>query len=102
MGKTMASRARIDERGRVVIPRAEREAASIPLESDILIVPKSPGHLELILVGQGRLKMFQKKIRGRLKNWREEDHRADKLLAQLKSEQPDRVKPRRQKSEHQK
>lgn len=82
----MASRARIDERGRVMIPRAEREAALIPPKSDVLVVPKSPGHLELILVGERRLELFQKKIRGRLKNWREEDHRADRLLNQLPSQ----------------
>ncbi len=93
----MASRARIDKRGRVMIPRAEREAASIPPRSDVLVVPKSPGRLELILVGEGRLELFQKKIRGRLKNWREEEHRADKLLDQLASRQSQKTKPRQQK-----
>jgi len=63
----MASRAKIDERGRLHIPTAERERASIPLDSDVLVVPKSPGHIELILVGEARLEQFQKNIRGRLK-----------------------------------
>lgn len=79
----MASRARVDDRGRLQIPRAEREMASIPLNSEVLIVPKSPGHLELILVGKARLERYQKRIRGRLKHWKEEEHRADKALEEL-------------------
>ncbi len=81
----MPSRAKLDERGRLQIPRAEREIAAIPLNSEVLVVPKSPGRLELILVGEARLERFQKKIRGRLKGWSEEEHRADKLLRQLTS-----------------
>jgi DNA-binding transcriptional regulator/RsmH inhibitor MraZ len=79
----MASRARVDERGRLQLPRGERESAHIPTNSEVLVVPKSPGHLELILVGEPRLEHFQKKIRGRLKNWKEEEHRADKALREL-------------------
>jgi len=79
----MASRARVDERGRLQIPRAEREMALIPTNSEVLVVPKSPGHLELVLVGEERLERFQKKIRGRLKRWKEEEHRADKALEEL-------------------
>ena len=86
----MASRAKVDERGRLRIPRAEREIASIPLNSEVLVVSKSRGHLELILVGQARLEQFQKRIRGRLKDWREEEHRADALLRQLTSRQKER------------
>jgi hypothetical protein len=93
----MASRARIDERGRVMISRADREAALFPPRSDVLVVPKSPGHIELILVGEGRLELFQKKIRGRLRNWREEEHRADRLLDQLASQRTQETKPRRHK-----
>ncbi len=89
----MASKARIDERGRVIIPRAEREAAFIPRSPDVLVVPKSQGHLELILVGEGRLELFQKKIRGRLKNWREEEHRADKPLNQRASRRSHKTNP---------
>ena len=83
----MASRAKIDERGRLHIPTAERERASIPLDSEVLVVPKSPGHIELILVGEARLEQFQKNIRGRLKHWKEEEHRADKALAELTTKQ---------------
>jgi hypothetical protein len=32
---------------------------------------------------KARLELFQKKIRGKLKNWREEDHMADELVMQL-------------------
>ena len=85
MGKRMASRVKVDERGRLQIPRAEREIASIPPNSEVLVVPKSPGHLELILVGEARLERFQKRIRGRLKGWREEEHRADAVLRELSS-----------------
>jgi len=85
LGNTMASRARIDERGRIHIPTTERERASIPLDSEVLVVPKSPGHIELILVGEARLEQFQKNMRGRLKQWKEEEHRADKALAELAS-----------------
>ena len=85
LGQIMASRAKIDERGRVHIPTSERERASIPLDSEVLVVSKSPGHLELILVGDARLEKFQKTIRGRLKHWKEEDHNADKALADLAS-----------------
>jgi DNA-binding transcriptional regulator/RsmH inhibitor MraZ len=79
----MASRAKVDERGRLQIPRAEREMAAIPTNSVVLVVPKSPGHLELILVGEARLERFQKKIRGRLKTWKEEEHKGDKALKEL-------------------
>jgi len=79
----MASRARVDERGRLQLPRSERESASIPTNSEVLVVPKSPGHLELILVGEARLERFQKKVRGRLRSWKEEDHKADKALGKL-------------------
>ena len=79
----MASRAKVDERGRMQIPRAEREMALIPPNSEVLVVPKSPGHLELILVGEVRLERFQKKIRGRLRGWKEEEHRADRALREM-------------------
>ncbi len=79
----MASRARVDERGRLQLPRSERESAFIPTNSEVLVVPKSPGHLELILVGEARLERFQKKVRGRLRSWKEEDHKADKALREL-------------------
>ena len=59
--------------------------ASIPTNSEVLVVPKSPGHLELVLVGEARLERFQKKIRGRLKNWKEEEHKADNALEELGS-----------------
>jgi len=36
--------------------------------------------LELVLVGRARLERFQKQIRGRLKDWKEEEHKADKQL----------------------
>src|SRR5260370_12518466 len=85
LGNNMAYRARIDERGRLHIPTTERERASIPLDSEVLVVPKSPGHIELILVGEARLEQFQKNMRGRLKHWKEEEHRADKALAELAS-----------------
>jgi DNA-binding transcriptional regulator/RsmH inhibitor MraZ len=81
----MGSRARIDERGRLHIPTTERERASIPLDSEVLVVPKGPGHIELILVGEARLEQFQKNMRGRLKHWKEQEHRADKALAELAS-----------------
>ena len=86
LGRTMASRAKIDERGRPHIPTSEREKASIPLDSGVLVVPKSPGHIELILVGEARLEQFQKNNRGRLKQWKEEDHKADKALEELGSD----------------
>lgn len=57
--------------------------ASIPTNSEVLVVPKSAGHIELILVGEARLERFQKKVRGRLKNWKEEEHRADRELEKL-------------------
>ncbi len=40
-------------------------------------------HEEDILVGEARLGRFQKEIRGRLKGWKEEEHRADKMLREL-------------------
>jgi DNA-binding transcriptional regulator/RsmH inhibitor MraZ len=83
----MASRARIDERGRIQIPLAERESAAIPTDSEVLVVPRSAGHLELILVGEARLERFQKKIRGRLKAWKEDEHRADRALEKVRMEQ---------------
>ncbi len=79
----LASRVRVDERGRLQLPRAEREIASILPNSEVLVVPKSPGHLELILVGEARLELFQKKIRGRLKTWKEEDHQVDAALKEM-------------------
>ena len=32
---------------------------------------------------RGRLERFQKIVRGRLKHWKEEEHRADKAIAEL-------------------
>lgn len=87
LGSEMASRAKIDERGRIHLPTTEREKASIPLDSEVLVVPKSPGHIELILVGEARLERFQKNVQGRLKHWKEEEHRADKALADLGTKQ---------------
>jgi len=83
LGRGLASRARVDGRGRLQLPRAEREVAAIPPNSEVLVVPRSPGHLELILVGEARLTRFQKKIRGRLKTWKEEDHEADRALKEI-------------------
>ncbi len=37
-----------------------------------------------------RLERFQKRIRGRLKQWKEEEHRADALLRGLTSKQKER------------
>ncbi len=98
LGDTMASRAKIDERGRLHLPTSERERASIPLDSEVLVVPKSPGHIELILVGEARLERFQKNMHGRLKNWKEEEHRADKALAELGHEATARLMNRSRRS----
>lgn len=76
----MTSRAKIDERGIVQIPRADSESSLIPTDSEVLVVPKSPGHLELIFVGEARLERFPKRISGRLKAWKEDEHRADRAL----------------------
>jgi len=76
----MASRAIIDGRGRVQIPRADREKASIPPNSQVMVIPRSPGHLELVLVGGARLERFQKQIRGKLKDWKEKENKADRQL----------------------
>ena len=57
------------------------------------MIPRSPGHLELILVGQPRLEKFQKRIRGRLKDWKEEEHRADAELARITRHEPARINP---------
>ena len=86
MGRDMASRAIIDERGRLQIPRAEREKALIPPNSEVVVIPRSPGHLELVLVGEARLERFQKRVKGRLKGWREDEHKADaQLLKELRA-----------------
>lgn len=48
--------------------------------------PAQEGHKNRdrrIHVDANRLELFQKKIRGKLKNWREEDHSADKLVMKL-------------------
>jgi hypothetical protein len=36
---------------------------------------------------RNRLERFQKNMRGRLKHWKEEEHRADKALAELATKQ---------------
>jgi len=36
---------------------------------------------------RGRLEQFQKNTRGRLKHWKEDEHRADKALAELATKQ---------------
>src|SRR6267143_5379934 len=88
----MASRAIIDERGRLQIPRAEREKALIPPNSEVVVIPRSPGHLELVLVGEARLERFQKRVKGRLKGWREDEHKADaQLLKELRGVQNEMV-----------
>src|SRR5437867_1072113 len=38
-----------------------------------------------------RLQLFQKNMRGRLKHWKEEEHRADKATAELAVSAHDRV-----------
>ena len=41
----------------------------------------------LTLVGEARLERSQKNMRGRLKHWKEEEHKADKALAELATKQ---------------
>jgi len=56
--------------------------AFIPPNSEVLVVPKTPRDVELV-IGEERLERFQKKIHGRLKRWKEEEHTADKALEEL-------------------
>jgi hypothetical protein len=39
------------------------------------------------MVGEARLERFQQKVRGSLKGWKEERHRADKALREIKAPQ---------------
>jgi len=79
----MTNRAKIDRRGRVQLPAEERKKAEVPTDSEVLVIPKGRGRLELVLVGEEQFKKVHEITRGRLKAWKEEEHKADKLLTEI-------------------
>jgi len=75
----MSTVVNIDQKGRVVIPKSLREKASIKAPGKLLIVPKETGCVELVQVEED-LKRAKEIASKKLKDWKEEEHKGEKLL----------------------
>jgi len=74
----MAAVVNIDQKGRVIIPKSFREKAP----GKLLIVPKETGCIELVQIEDDlkRAKLIASK---KLKEWKEEEHKGEKLLLEM-------------------
>ncbi len=79
----MSSRVvRLDQRGRLVLPRDVREAMGLDEGSRLLVKLREDGVIELIPL-DGLYERVSSVFRKRLKDWREEDHEASRLLEEM-------------------
>jgi len=79
---------RVDERGRVIIPSAIRDAAGIKTGAKLLVRLREDGSIELIPMDK-LYERVSKTFREKLGDWREEEHEATKLLNQLVNQHED-------------
>jgi AbrB family looped-hinge helix DNA binding protein len=75
----MSTVVNIDQKGRVVIPKSLRKKASIKAPGKLLIVPKEERCIELVQVEED-LKRAKEIASKKLKDWKEEEHKGEKLL----------------------
>ncbi len=73
---------RLDQRGRLVLPRDVREAIGLGEGSRLLVKLREDGVIELIPL-DGLYERVSGVFRRKLRNWREEDHEASRLLEEL-------------------
>ncbi|MGI0080324.1 MAG: AbrB/MazE/SpoVT family DNA-binding domain-containing protein [Nitrososphaerales archaeon] len=78
----MAQSVTIDEKGRIVIPKEARERAGIKSRTKLSIEVRGPGIIQLRdyeIMTRAVQNVAMKKLKG----WKEEDHKEDKLLFKL-------------------
>lgn len=78
----MAQSVTVDEKGRIVLPNDARRKAGIGPKSKLLVEVRGAGIIELRdynMLSQDVQRIAAKK----LADWREEDHREEKLLLKL-------------------
>ena len=73
---------RLDQRGRLVLPRDVREALGLNEGSRLLVKLREDGVIELIPL-DSLYERVSSIFRRKLRNWREEDHEASRLLEEL-------------------
>jgi AbrB family looped-hinge helix DNA binding protein len=79
----MSTVVNIDQKGRVIIPKSFREKANIKAApGKLLIVPKETGCIELVQV-EDDLKIAKQIASKKLKEWKEEEHKGEKLLLEM-------------------
>jgi AbrB family looped-hinge helix DNA binding protein len=72
----------IDQKGRLAIPKNLREKVNIKVPGKLLIVPKENGRVELVQVEED-LKRAKEIASKKMKGWKEEEHRGEKLLSDM-------------------
>lgn len=80
----MAKVVNLDKKGRMIIPRKIMEKAKIKAPAKLLVLTKTPGHIEIVSVSED-LETSTKIASRKLKGWKEEEHRGEELLKGMKS-----------------
>ncbi len=73
---------RLDQRGRLVLPRDVREALGLNEGARLLVKLREDGVIELIPL-DNLYERVSSIFRRKLRNWHEEDHEASRLLEEL-------------------
>ena len=72
----------IDKKGRLVLPKESRRKAGISENSRLVVEVKGPGIIQLRDY-DALLQEVQKVAAKKLKGWKEEEHKEEKLLARM-------------------
>jgi bifunctional DNA-binding transcriptional regulator/antitoxin component of YhaV-PrlF toxin-antitoxin module len=72
----------MDKKGRIVIPKDVRDAASINVPAKLLAIAKDKGKIELIRVDV-EMKTAKAIAKRKFAGWKEEEHEADSLAIEL-------------------
>lgn len=78
----MAMVVNIDKKGRILLPKEVREKAGIKIPSKTLVFSKDR-KIEIVPVS-ANLERARSIASAKLRNWREDEHKGEKLLLRLK------------------
>ena len=73
----------VNGKGRIVIPKNIRERAEIGTPGRLLLTIKGPGRIELVGIRKD-LERAKRIASRKLKGWKEEEHKGEKLLLGIK------------------
>ena len=83
----MAYSVSIDKKGRLVLPKESRQRAGISEKSRLVVEVKGPGIIQLRDY-DALLQEVHKVASKKLKGWKEEEHKEEKLLTRISKGTP--------------